>query len=125
MTPTSERVPDETEDIDELVLAFAPIHKRALGMAVGLVLGGLVFVVTAWGILVPDPPTFLYLLRYFLPGHDLSWLGALRGAISAGFASFVAAWFLAFCRNFVLAASVWIARTRAELGQTRDFLDHI
>ena len=125
MTPTSERVPDETEDIDELVLAFAPIHKRALGMAVGLVMGSLVFVVTGWAVLVPEPPTFLYLLGYFLPGHEVSWPGALRGAISAGFASFVAAWFLAFCRNFFLAASVWVARTRAELNQTRDFLDHI
>ena len=125
MTPTSERIPDEPEDLDVLVLAFAPIHKRALGMAVGLVLGGLVFVVTAWGVLVPEPPAMLYLLRYFLPGHDVTWPGALQGAISTGFGAFVAAWFLAFCRNFFLAASVWVARTRAELSQTRDFLDHI
>jgi hypothetical protein len=125
MNPTRERVPDETEDMDALVLAFAPIHKRALGMAVGLVIGSLVFFVTAWGVLVPEPPAMLYLLGYFLPGHDVTWPGALRGAISAGFASFVAAWFLAFSRNFFLAASVWLARTRAELSQTRDFLDHI
>ena len=124
MTP-NDPVTDETEGLEELVLAFAPIHKRALGMAVGSVMAGLVFVVTAWGVLVPEPPTFLFLLGYFLPGHDVSWVGAVRGAISAGFGAFVAAWFLAFCRNFFLAASVWVARTRAELSQTRDFLDHI
>jgi hypothetical protein len=124
MTP-NDPVTDETEGLEELVLAFAPIHKRALGMAVGSVMAGLVFVVTAWGVLVPEPPTFLFLLGYFLPGHDVSWVGAVRGAMSAGFGAFVAAWFLAFCRNFFLAASVWVARTRAELSQTRDFLDHI
>ncbi len=117
--PTTPELPDD------LVLAFAPIHKRALGMAVGLVMASTVFVVTAIGVLVPQPPDVLYLLGYFFPGHDVSWGGALRGAAGAGFAFFVAAWFLAFCRNFVLAASVWVARTRAELAQTHDFLDHI
>ena len=72
-----------------------------------------------------EAPQLIYLLRYFLPGHALTWVGALKGSISAAFAFFVAAWFVAFCRNFVLAAQIWIARTRAELGQTRDFLDHI
>jgi hypothetical protein len=37
----------------------------------------------------------------------------------------VAGWFTAFVRNFVMAAMVWMARTRAELSATRDFLDHI
>jgi hypothetical protein len=38
---------------------------------------------------------------------------------------FVAGWFFAFCRNLVLAFSVFLIRARAELNQTRDFLDHI
>lgn len=119
--------PDSTTDElgRDLVLAFAPIHKRALGTAVGLVMAASVFLVTAIGIAVAEPPEVLFLLGYFLPGHDVTWGGAFRGAVAAGFAFFVAAWFLAFCRNFVLAASVWIARTRAELTQTHDFLDHI
>jgi hypothetical protein len=109
----------------ELGLAFSPIHKRALGMAVGTVAGLGVFLITGWSIVVGDAPPLVYLLHYFLPGHAVTWAGAVLGGLSAAFAFFVAAWFLAFCRNFVLAASVWMARTRAELTQTRDFLDHI
>ncbi len=110
---------------DELALAFAPIHKRALGVAVGVMVGLAVFLVTAVSVLRADPPEIIFLLHYFLPGHEVTWFGAVKGAVGAGFAAFVGAWFLAFCRNFVLAASVWIARTRAELAQTHDFLDHI
>lgn len=122
---TSTNRPTQDGLADDLGLAFAPIHKRALGMAVGIVAGVSVFVVTAWSILVPDPPELIFLLRYLLPGHSVTWGGAVTGAVSAAFAFFVAAWFLAFCRNFVIAASIWVARTRNELEQTRDFLDHI
>ena len=37
----------------------------------------------------------------------------------------VAGWFLAFCRNFMIAVSVFMFRLKAELNQSRDFLDHI
>lgn len=110
---------------DDLALAFAPLHKRALGTALGLVAGLAVFAVTAWSIVVPGAPDFVYRLHFLLPGHAVDWRGAVVGGISAAFAFFVGGWFLAFCRNFVLAASIWMARTRAELDQTRDFLDHI
>ena len=124
MTPETTSITDSSLD-GQAGLAFAPIHKRALGTAVGLVAAVSVFVVTAWSLAMPDPPALIYLLHYLLPGHDVSWSGDIIGAISAGFAFFVAAWFLAFCRNFVLAASIWVVRTRNELEQTRDFLDHI
>ncbi len=39
--------------------------------------------------------------------------------------AFVAGWFFAFCRNAALAITAFAIRTRAELMQTRDFLDHI
>ena len=54
-----------------------------------------------------------------------TWQGAFV-ALAWGFvAGFVAGWFTAFCRNFVIAASLWLGRTRSELDATRDFLDHI
>lgn len=111
----------------ELALAFRPLHKRALGMAVGLASGLTLFAVTAMGILRsghPDMPD-LALLRHFFAGYEVSWRGAFI-ALLWGFATgFVAGWFTAFCRNLVIAASLFISRTRAELAQTRDFLDHI
>jgi hypothetical protein len=121
--------PIQTEESDELplelALAFAPLHKRAFGTALGLTMGGLLFLVTAFGATVPGPPEFLYRISNYFPGYTVTWAGAVIGFAWATFAFFVAGWFVAFVRNFVLAASIWVARTRAELAATRDFLDHI
>ena len=65
-----------------------------------------------------------YMSQYFY-GFDVSWTGVLVGAGWAMFVGFVAGWFFAFCRNLVVAVVVFLIRTRAELAQTRDFLDHI
>ena len=110
---------------DELALAFRPLHKRAFGLAVGTTLGAVVFLATAYTLIVPGSSGLLPLLASYFPGYTVSWTGALVGGAWTAFAFFVAGWFTAFCRNFVIAASVWLARTRAELQATRDFLDHI
>jgi len=43
----------------------------------------------------------------------------------AFFVGWVGGWFVAFCRNFVLAATVFWVRARANLQASRDFFDHI
>jgi hypothetical protein len=116
---------DDQELPGDLRLAFAPLHKRAFGTAVGAAAGGGLFLVTAYAVLRGNPPDVLYLLANYFPGYTVSWVGALIGLAWAGFAFFVAGWFCAFMRNLVLGASIWLARTRAELTATRDFLDHI
>lgn len=110
----------------ELELAFEPLHKRALGMALG-VASGLVFFLLTAVVLVrrPDPAPAIYILGEYFYGYTVSWAGAFI-ALAWGFVvGFVVGWFAAFCRNLVIAASLWISRTRAELDATRDFLDHI
>jgi hypothetical protein len=114
-----ERVPDE------LALAFAPLHKRAFGMAVGLVLGLLAFAGTVVAVLRGGEDGFLHLLSAYYYGYSVSWTGAFIAFGWTAFGGFFMGWFAAFCRNFVIALSIWIVRTRAELQQTRDFLDHI
>ncbi len=109
-----------------LALAFAPLNKAAFGAATGTVAALLVLLVT--GVyLVRDPkPGFdLGLLAEFFYGYTVSWSGAIIGALWAGFAGFVLGWFLALVRNLVLAVMVLEIRSRAELEETRDFLDHI
>ncbi|MBA2243901.1 MAG: hypothetical protein H0W11_03025, partial [Gemmatimonadetes bacterium] len=64
------------------------------------------------------------LAEYFY-GYTVSWPGALVGGFWGFVVGFVAGWFVAFCRNLVIAATLFITRTRAELAATRDFLDHI
>ena len=56
MTPESHFGPvtDTVPPLDEpLLLAFAPLHKRAFGLAIGIVAGVLLFVVTIYQVLVP------------------------------------------------------------------------
>jgi hypothetical protein len=58
-------------------------------------------------------------------GYSLTWKGAFIGLGWGFLVGFVMGWFVAFLRNLVIAASVFITRTREELRATRDFLDHI
>jgi hypothetical protein len=107
-------------------LAFAPVHKRAFGAAVGLAVGMLLLLVTlANALLMPEQTYPLVLLGEYFAGYDISVQGAVIGAAWGAFVGFVAGWFLAFARNLVIAAWIFIVRTRAELAATRDFLDHI
>jgi hypothetical protein len=116
----------EERALERLALAFAPLHKRAFGVAVGTAAGLLMALITAYHILFLPPESFrLELLRAYFYGYTVSWPGVVVGAAWGFAVGFVIGWFSAFCRNLAVAISVFITRTRAELGQTRDFLDHI
>jgi hypothetical protein len=109
-----------------LALAFAPLHKRALGLATGLALGLFLFLATAISLLREGgQEANLWLLGQYLTGYTQTWPGAVIGFAWGMGVGFVAGWFIAFCRNFVIAASLFWIRARNEIDQTRDFLDHI
>ncbi len=109
-----------------LAHAFAPVHKRAFGMAVGVACFMVAFGVTAVYLLRrPDPGFNLDLLGEFFAGYTLSWRGAFVGGAWAFVVGFVGGWFFAFCRNLVLATIIFITRERLSLQETREFLDHI
>ena len=110
----------------ELLLAFSPVHKSAFGIAIATVCALLIFGATALTIVQPpESRVRLELLAVYFRGYSISWAGALIGAGWAAVAGFVFGWFLAFSRNLVLAISLFVIRTRAQLAETRDFLDHI
>lgn len=118
--------PDESPVISAMLFAFAPLHKRAFGVATGV--AGAIFMVgvTVAGMYVPDAGDFpLELLGQYFQGYAVSWPGAAIGAAWGFATAFVAGWFAAFCRNLALAISAFLIRTRAELESTRGFLDHI
>jgi len=111
---------------EQIELAFRPLHKRALGIGIGVAAGLAVAAATIVVLLRQAEGTArLGLLAQYFAGYEVSWTGALIGAAWAGFVGFVAGWFYAFCRNLVLATIAFLARTRADLSGTRDFLDHI
>ena len=109
-----------------LVLAFAPLHKRVFGTAIGVTAAIVLAVATIVAIAVgPDLNVGLGLLRAYFRGYSVSWAGVVIGAAWAFVVGFVAGWFLAFVRNFVLATWLLAIRVRENMAQTRDFLDHI
>lgn len=109
-----------------LPASFLPLHKRAFGTAIGIAAAVVIFLLTAVEILrEPQPALDLGLLAQYFAGYSVSWAGAFIGAAWAAFTGYVMGWFLAFLRNLLLAVMLVVVRTRAELSETRDFLDHI
>jgi hypothetical protein len=107
-------------------LAFAPVHKRALGIALGTVTGAGVFALTAFHIVFrPGYALDISMLAQYFYRYDVSWTGACIGLFWGFMSGFVAGWFIAFVRNLVMAVYAFRIRTKAELAQTQDFLDHI
>lgn len=128
---TSTRPNPDAPVLEAIAFAFAPLHKRRFGMAVGVATGTLILLVTVIDLLVkgggvPRDPTFsLDLLGAYFAGYSVTWTGAVLGFGWGFVVGAVAGWFLAFIRNIVIATQVFLLRTRAELARTRDFLDHI
>ena len=118
---------EETETLPRsATLLFAPLDKRAFGAAIGVAAGLLIFAVTAIDLTFHSPPRpGLGILNQYFAGYSVTWPGAFIG-LAWGFAvGFCAGWFVALVRNLVLAISLFVLQTRAELDETRDFLDHI
>lgn len=122
-----EQVPrDERALEEELELVFTPLHKLCLGLAVGVAATLVVALVTVVHLLrSPDEPYPLVLLAQYMPGYEVGWIGVLIGAAWGFFSGFVIGWFFAFARNVVMAITKVVLRAKAELAQSRGFLDHI
>jgi hypothetical protein len=110
----------------QLMRAFAPLHRSALGMASGLVLGGLLSAATLALVIrggFPEPN--LGLLAQFLWGYSVSWPGVLIGLLWGWAVGFVLGWGFALVRNAVVWIWLTSIRSRAEMEQYSDFLDHL
>ena len=136
--PKSDRAPlslagegsafENTEErlIPALELAFSPLHKAAFGTATGVAGALLLAALTIVKLLSPRARDFpLGLISEYFAGFSVSWGGVLVGAVWGFTVAFVAGWFIAFSRNLALAIVAFSYRTRAEMTQTREFLDHI
>lgn len=110
----------------QLMRAFAPLHRTALGMASGLVLGGLLSAATLALVIhggFPEPN--LGLLAQFFWGYSVSWPGVLIGFLWGWAVGFVMGWGFALVRNVVVWIWLTSIRSRAEMEQYSDFLDHL
>jgi hypothetical protein len=104
---------------------FPRAHKSALGLAIGLTAGMAIFLITAFHLVLRPQGMPLELQSQYFSGYDVSWRGAFVG-LGWGLATgFVAGWLLGFVHNFTVGVWLLLIRTRQDLKQTRNFLDHI
>ena len=122
-------VPDENRSdlAPSLLQAFAPLHRVAMGVACGVAMGGAIFVMTVVLLLkggeVVGPN--LRLLGQFFFGYEVSWTGAFMGFLWGMVSGFVLGWGFALTRNLVFWIWLTLVRSRAEMEQYGDFLDHM
>lgn len=119
-------VEDSPEVRSALLLAFAPLHRLAMGVAVGMVLGGLMFLVTIvqvirGGVSAPN----LWLLGQFFIGYRVTIPGAFVGLLWGFGVGFLLGWGFALLRNMINWIWLTVIRSRAEMEQYGDFLDHL
>ena len=118
--------PEEAPVISAMLFAFAPLHKRAFGVAMGVAGATVMAALTIATMLIPGARRVpMWLLEQYFEGYSVTWPGVLVGAAWGFGVAFVAGWFAAFCRNLALAISAFVIRTKAEIASTREFLDHI
>lgn len=107
-------------------LLFAPLDKRAFGLAIGVAAGLVIFGITLLDVVKGLRWIGgLSLLDQYFAGYSVTFPGAFIGLAWGIAVGFCAGWFVAFIRNLVLAVSLFLLRERAEMDETRDFLDHI
>jgi hypothetical protein len=108
------------------MLLFAPVDKRAFGAAIGTACAlSMITLTVVELVLRPLPSIHPELLSQYFAGYTVSWIGAVVGGAWGFFIGFCAGWFTAFARNLALAISLFVLRSRAELSNSQDFLDHI
>jgi hypothetical protein len=106
--------------------AFAPLHRSALGIACGVVVGGLICAATVVLVIHGGYPNVkLYLLDQFFWGYSVSWPGAVIGFLWGWVAGFVVGYGFALVRNAAVWVWLTVIRSQAEMEQYSDFLDHL
>ena len=119
---------EEKQEIPSpLLLAFARLHGHALGAATGVLMGAGLFLVTIFLVWKGGPavgPT-LGLLRHFFFGYTVTAAGAWIGLLWGFAAGYVLGWGVAVLHNLVVWSWLTIVRSRAEMEQYGDFLDHL
>lgn len=127
MTDIDLQAPVAPVEVRVLRRAFARLDKVALGVALGLTVGAILALATAW-LLVRGGrvvgPTLSLLGQYF-PGYEVSWGGVLFGLLYGFLAGFLTGWGVAWLRNATIHVFLSWARHRGERALERQFLDYV
>jgi hypothetical protein len=118
------QIPDEP---GLLLRSFAPLHRIAMGIASGVVTSGLLTITSLVLVLrgTDESRTAGALVGQFLWGYSVSWPGVLIGMLWGFAVGFVLGYGFALVRNSAVWLWLTVIRSRAEMDQYSDFLDHL
>jgi hypothetical protein len=108
-----------------LLRAFAPLHRTAMGVACGVVMGGLLAVATMVPVIKGDDFLSFGLLAQFFWGYSVSWRGVFVALLWGLGVGFVLGYGFALIRNAAIWLWLTVIRSRAEMDQYSDLLDHL
>jgi hypothetical protein len=110
---------------ERAAVPFRRVHKSALGVAFGIIVGGALFAITAFHVALNVRGLPLGLLSNYFQGYDVTWPGAFIGLAWGLTIGFVAGWLLGFVHNFTVGLWILLVVAREDLRRTGNFLDHI
>lgn len=109
---------------EQLALVFAKLDKRAVGTAIGSVLGLMLFGLT-WLAIWKQSDLGLSLLGNFFPAYGVSPTGSLLGLFYGFFSGFIFGYLMAGMRNFVMFLAWAFIVNRAERKLMRRLLEFV
>jgi len=118
--------PSEDAVLDKILpVVFSRMDPLGLAIAIGSVLGSLIFLATIWLSWKGGGATeYLQLLNQYFFGYTVTVKGAFIGLAYGFFWGFLLGWLIAYLRNFFIAYYIYRIRREVELLTFRDFLDH-
>jgi hypothetical protein len=122
------RVGNQISDPSEklIVQSLARLDGNALGLAIGLLSGLVVFLATNFLLFKggEEVGPNLALLGQFFIGYEVSISGGLIGAVYGMMAGFVIGWLIAFLRNFVVTIYMHILKVKGSMSAVNDYIDN-
>lgn len=119
-----DRHPHSTDDL--IIQSLAKLDGKALGIAIGLLLGLGIFAATNFLIIkggyVIGPN--LALLSQFFIGYEITFAGSLIGMIYGLMTGFVIGWLIAAIRNLVVTIYMNVIKVKGSMSAVNDFLDN-
>jgi hypothetical protein len=112
---------------DELIVqSLAKLDGTALGVAIGLLSGLVVFIATNLLIFKggDEIGPNLALLGQFFIGYEVSFSGSLIGFVYGLISGFVLGWLIAAIRNLILSIYMFVLRLKGSMSAVNDYIDN-
>lgn len=122
-----EEVAHRTSLPRRVVLVFAYIDARALGISLGIVCGIWLFLLAFIPRVMKDFQVLrsVKLLAQYFPGFKMSYAGIMVGVVYACVVGFVIGYLFASIRNYLMHFYMKSLRRRGEQEQASELLDHL